>query len=416
MHLTDKLREIAGGILPKNIYGIMTQQSIVDRLGSQEQAVKLCREAICLADLGRKVNADYIAQARLGRFSGNLTIKIELYQVGNSNLIASFTEDAKDVLGLRSVMEARAPALFMSMPGVVEEPAPPVPAPVAEQPQSVVSLAQVLKGSLPSGCVEDFVSILEGEGFSMGKFVRDLPPAVAKVKVQMKSPFGKPKDDEKTSVGLSVGCIKSLPESPAEIQGLLKDIALKAGLDFVVEAVENDEVKEEKKGVRFGVRAGFNLNNFSFGYKDFSERAPWYERNSFGAGVALNFPVSIIRLNVVFDLYARALSYGEGDGGNIRSHAEDVVISVPVLFQFDGTFYFATGVQLDIPILEFSWIEYPIYEPKRSAMDFSFVLGLGYRFTNFELDFKYVYGLTDIFEDFSKSQLTQFGLGVSYFF
>jgi hypothetical protein len=125
MYLTDKLREIAGGILPKSRYSIMTQQSIVDMLGSQERAVKLCREATCLADLGRKVNADYVAQARIGRFSGNLTIKIELYRVGNSSLITSFIEDAKDVLGLRSIMETRAPDLFKSLPGVVEEPAAP---------------------------------------------------------------------------------------------------------------------------------------------------------------------------------------------------------------------------------------------------------------------------------------------------
>jgi hypothetical protein len=117
-HLTDKLREIAGKTLPKNRYGIMTQQSIVDRLGSQEQAAKMCREATCLADLGRKVNADYIAQARIGRFSGNLTIKIELYNVGSGNLIASFTDDSENVKGLLAVMEVKAPALFRNMPGV----------------------------------------------------------------------------------------------------------------------------------------------------------------------------------------------------------------------------------------------------------------------------------------------------------
>jgi uncharacterized protein (TIGR02145 family) len=117
-HLTDKLREIAGKTLPKTRYGIMTQQSIVDRLGSEERAAKMCREATCLADLGRKISADYIAQARIGRFGGNLTIKIELYNVGNSNLIASFTDNSKNVQGLLSVMEAKAPALFMNMPGI----------------------------------------------------------------------------------------------------------------------------------------------------------------------------------------------------------------------------------------------------------------------------------------------------------
>jgi hypothetical protein len=235
LHLTDKLREIAGGILPKERYMIMTQQSIVDRLGSQEQAAKLCREAICLVDLGRKVNADYIAQARIGRFSGNLTIKIELYQVASGGLIASFTDNSKDVQGLLDVLEEKAPDLFKKMPGVVPEPPPPV----AALPQPV-SLAQVLReSSLSSGCVDDFANVLGRDGFSMGKFMKDLPPEVAKVKAQLKSPFGKPKDGDRTSVGLTVGCIKALPESPAEVQGLLKDIALKAGLDLALDVAAN---------------------------------------------------------------------------------------------------------------------------------------------------------------------------------
>jgi hypothetical protein len=114
-HLTDKLREIASNILPNSRYGVMTQQSIVDMLGSQEQAAKICREASCLAELGRKVNADYIAQARIGRFSGNLTIKIELYNVGSGNLINSFTDNSKNVKGLLAVLEAKAPALFVKI-------------------------------------------------------------------------------------------------------------------------------------------------------------------------------------------------------------------------------------------------------------------------------------------------------------
>jgi hypothetical protein len=103
-----------------------------------------------------------------------------------------------------------------------------------------VSLAQALRGSsLSGGCVDDFANVLGKEGFSMANFVKELPPAVAKVKVQMKSPFGKPKDGDKTSVGLTVGCIKALPESPAEIQNLLKDVSLKAGLDFAMDAAAN---------------------------------------------------------------------------------------------------------------------------------------------------------------------------------
>jgi hypothetical protein len=115
-----------------------------------------------------------------------------------------------------------------------------------------MSVAQALgASSLPRVCLADFTALFEGHGFSMGKFVKELPPAVAKVKVQMKSPFGKPKDGDRTNVGLTVGCIKALPESPAEIQGLLKDVALKAGLDFAMDAANNYSIPsgvEEKEG------------------------------------------------------------------------------------------------------------------------------------------------------------------------
>jgi hypothetical protein len=111
-YLTNKLRDIASKILPKNRYGIMTQQSIVDRLGSQERAEMECRAATCLADLGRKISADYISQGRIGRFSGKLTIEVELYRVRGSTLIGAITGDSKDMEGFLAVLESKAPKLF----------------------------------------------------------------------------------------------------------------------------------------------------------------------------------------------------------------------------------------------------------------------------------------------------------------
>jgi len=69
----------------------------------------------------------------------------------------------------------------------------------------------------------------------MAKFMKELPPDIAKTKVLLKSPFGKPKDSDKTNSGLTVGCIKSLPESPAEVTSLLKNISVKMGLDLAVD-------------------------------------------------------------------------------------------------------------------------------------------------------------------------------------
>jgi len=117
-YLTARLREIAVKTLPKNNYSVMTEQNIIDKTGSKENAAKACKEAKCLADLGRKISADYVGQARLGRFSGNLlTINMELYNSASGSLTGSFTGEAKDVSGLLAVLNEEAPALFKKMPG-----------------------------------------------------------------------------------------------------------------------------------------------------------------------------------------------------------------------------------------------------------------------------------------------------------
>jgi len=114
-YLTDRLRETAVKVLPKQRYGIMTTESIVAFLGSQERAAKECREASCLAELGRKVNADYVAQARIGRFGKDLTIKTELYSSRSGIMIGSFTGNSKDIYGLLAIIDKNASNLFKEL-------------------------------------------------------------------------------------------------------------------------------------------------------------------------------------------------------------------------------------------------------------------------------------------------------------
>jgi len=142
-YLTDKLRETAVNVLPKEQYGVMTTESIIAFLGSQEKARKACNESSCLAELGRKVSADYVAQGRIGRFVKDLTIKVELYSVKSGNLIGSFVGDSKDIYGLRDIINEKAPDLFKKMPNTSnvkktapppEAPTPP-PTPVASKPE-----------------------------------------------------------------------------------------------------------------------------------------------------------------------------------------------------------------------------------------------------------------------------------------
>jgi len=146
-----------------------------------------------------------------------------------------------------------------------------------------LSVAQALSGSgLPSGCTADFTSIFEKDDFDMAEFMKELPLAVAKVKLQLKSPFGKPQDSDRTDVGLSVGCIKALPESPVEIASLLKNIGLKMGLDLAVDAAENladNSVPVKKKSsVSFGIRAGVNFSHTYATYRI-------YDKNPYNLGL-----------------------------------------------------------------------------------------------------------------------------------
>jgi len=117
-YLTDRLREIAGKILAQESYAVMTQQSIVDLLGSPEAVAKKCRESSCLVQLGREVKAHYVGQGRIGRFDGNLTIKVELYNSANSMLVSSFTGISKDMPGLLSALDKEAPYMFRNLSGV----------------------------------------------------------------------------------------------------------------------------------------------------------------------------------------------------------------------------------------------------------------------------------------------------------
>ena len=115
-YLTVRFHETAVNVLPKSHYSVMSMQSIVDFLGSEERAVKECKEATCLAQLGRKVNADYVAQARIGRFNKNLSVGVELYNSKSGALVGSFTGDSKDISGLRDIIDEKAPLLFKKLP------------------------------------------------------------------------------------------------------------------------------------------------------------------------------------------------------------------------------------------------------------------------------------------------------------
>ena len=135
-HLTDRLREIAIKTLPQASYAIMTQQSMLAYFGSKDEMVKKCKESEgCIAIIGRKLNADYICQARIGRFGKDLTIKAELYEIKSGDLVSSFTGTSKDIYGLLSILDKESPEMFKRIDDKTPTPAntpPPVNSPIAQ--------------------------------------------------------------------------------------------------------------------------------------------------------------------------------------------------------------------------------------------------------------------------------------------
>ncbi|MCL2284064.1 MAG: PorT family protein [Fibromonadales bacterium] len=115
--LTNRLRGIATEVLPQKGYAVMTQQSIVAFLGSEEEAIKKCKESSCLAQLGREVNADYVGQGRIGRLGDDYAINFELYDSKSGSLVSSFDGYSKDIYGLLAIVNEKASAMFGKIPG-----------------------------------------------------------------------------------------------------------------------------------------------------------------------------------------------------------------------------------------------------------------------------------------------------------
>lgn len=95
-YLTNVLREQAVKELPAvQNYTIMTRENIQQML-PPGKAVEDC-EGSCLVETGKNIDADYICQARVGRFGNSLTLSAELYETAGNKLIASFNGRGQNV-------------------------------------------------------------------------------------------------------------------------------------------------------------------------------------------------------------------------------------------------------------------------------------------------------------------------------
>lgn len=113
-YLTNVLREQAVKELPATQnYTIMTRDNINAML-PPGMVLEEC-EGSCLAETGRNISADFICQARVGRFGGMLTMTAELYETAGNKLIASFNGRGNNVNELLEIIEQRSPDFFRSV-------------------------------------------------------------------------------------------------------------------------------------------------------------------------------------------------------------------------------------------------------------------------------------------------------------
>ena len=110
-YLTNVLREQAVKELPATEdFTIMTRENILQML-PPGKAIEDC-EGSCLVETGKNIAADFICQARVGRFGASLTLSAELYETAGNKLIASFNGRGQNVEELLTFIERESHDFF----------------------------------------------------------------------------------------------------------------------------------------------------------------------------------------------------------------------------------------------------------------------------------------------------------------
>ena len=111
LYLTDILRGQAVYILPaEQNWTIMTRENINIMLPPGKK-IEDC-EGSCLAETGKNIAADYVAQARISQFGKSLAISAELYETASSKLVASFAGRGETVDDIEKIIKEQSPTFF----------------------------------------------------------------------------------------------------------------------------------------------------------------------------------------------------------------------------------------------------------------------------------------------------------------
>lgn len=110
-YLTDVLRGQAVRELPaEQNWTIMTRENINVML-PPGKSIEDC-EGSCLAETGKNIAADFVAQARVSKFGTSLAISAELYETAGNKLVASFAGRGESVVDLEKIIKEQASPFF----------------------------------------------------------------------------------------------------------------------------------------------------------------------------------------------------------------------------------------------------------------------------------------------------------------
>lgn len=128
-YLTDELRSNAVSVLPKSEYSVLTRDGIFALLPPDEEEAECLAEG-CAVDIGRAINAEYVAQGRISVFGGMLVITVELYESMSGALLGSFNGEGENVHNLLNIIRERAAPMFQKILPKTEQAPPVVQTPV----------------------------------------------------------------------------------------------------------------------------------------------------------------------------------------------------------------------------------------------------------------------------------------------
>lgn len=109
-HLSDELRRQAVQTLPDG-YTVLTRDNMISLLPEDEEARECIAES-CAVEIGRAIGVEYVSQGKIGRFAGELSLSIELYETMSGKLLGSIVMEGKDVKSLLTVIREQSPNLF----------------------------------------------------------------------------------------------------------------------------------------------------------------------------------------------------------------------------------------------------------------------------------------------------------------